>query len=124
MNFVVFCSFANLFFLQLTCGCLTEIRHILSDIKLDNKTFITRLSKRLNRKPAEVSTLVEGLCVVIREAGADLDSIAVPGFGTFKSSKTEERVVTDEASGERTLLPPAIALEFQPSIVLRKKLTK
>lgn len=119
-----FCSFANLFFLQLTCGCLTEIRHILSDIKLDNKTFITRLSKRLNREPAEVSTLVEGLCVVIREAGADLDSIAVPGFGTFKSSKTEERVVTDEASGERTLLPPAIALEFQPSIVLRKKLTK
>lgn len=71
-----------------------------------------------------MTTLVEGLSVVFREAGADLDSIAIPGFGTFRSAKTEERVVTDETTGERTLLPPAIALEFQPSIVLRKKLTR
>lgn len=91
---------------------------------MDNKTFITRLSKRLNREPAEISALAEGLSLVFREAGADIDSIAIPGFGTFKSAKTEEHVVTDEATGERTLLPPAIVMEFQPSIVLRKKLTK
>lgn len=82
------------------------------------------MSKRLNRDKAEVSTLVEGLAVVLREAGSDLDSIAVPGFGTFKSVKTEEKIVADEATGERTLLPPSITMEFQTSIVLRKKLSR
>ena len=91
--------------------------------KLDNKAFISRLSKRLNREPAEVTTLVEGLSVIIREAGSELDSIAVPGFGTFKSTKEEEKVVIDEATGERKLYPPMITMEFQPSIVLRKKLS-
>lgn len=91
---------------------------------MDNKTFITRLSKRLNREPSEVTTLVDGLSVIFREVGAELDSIAVPGFGTFKSSKTEERISVNENTGERTLLPPVITMEFQPSIVLRKKLSK
>lgn len=91
---------------------------------MDNKAFITRLSKRLNREPSEVSTLVEGLSVIFREAGSELDSIAVPGFGTFKSAKDEEKVVTDETTGERTLYPPVIHMDFQPSIVLRKKLNR
>lgn len=82
------------------------------------------MSKRLNREPAEVTTLVDGLSVIFREAGSELDSIAVPGFGTFKSSKTEEKVITDETSGERKLYPPVISMEFQPSIVLRKKLAR
>ncbi len=91
---------------------------------MDNKTFLARLSKRLNREPAEISVLVEGLCKVFKETGADLDSIAIPGFGTFKTSKTDERITIDETTGQRTLLPPVSAKEFQPSIVLRKKLAK
>lgn len=91
---------------------------------MDNKTFISRLSKRLNREPGEVSTLIEGLCVVFRESGAELDSIAIPGFGTFKTTKHEEKVVTDDTTGERKLYPPVITMDFQPSIVLRKKLNK
>lgn len=91
---------------------------------MDNKTFISRLAKRLNREPAEIATLAEGLCNVFIEVGNDLDSVAVPGFGTFKSSKRDEIIVVDEATGKRTLLPPAIIMEFQPSIVLRKKLAK
>ena len=91
---------------------------------MDNKQLISRLGKRLNRENAEVSTLVEGLCKVFRECGSVLDSIAIPGFGTFKSVKTDEVIVFDETIGKRTLLPPAIRMEFAPSIVLRKKMTK
>lgn len=91
---------------------------------MDNKTFINRLAKRLNRESAEITTLAEGLCNVFIEVGNELDSVAIPGFGTFKSTKRDELIVTDEATGKRTLLPPAITLEFQPSIVLRKKLAK
>lgn len=91
---------------------------------MDNKQFITKLGKRLNRENSEVTTLVEGLCRVFKECGSELDSVAVPGFGTFKSIKKDEIIVTDEATGKRTLLPPSINLEFTPSIVLRKKLMK
>lgn len=91
---------------------------------MDNKTFISRLAKRLNREPSEVTTLVEGLCNVFKEVGDNLDSVAIPGFGTFKSSKKDEEIVVDEATGKRTLLPPVISMEFQPSVVLRKKLAK
>ncbi|MCM1356491.1 MAG: HU family DNA-binding protein [Staphylococcus sp.] len=91
---------------------------------MDNKTFITRLSKRLDRDAASVATLVDGLTQIFREAGAELDSIAVPSFGTFKSTKTDEQIVTDETSGQRTLYPPVVTMEFQTSIVLRKKLAK
>ncbi len=91
---------------------------------MDNKTFINRLAKRLNREPSEITTLAEGLCNVFIEVGNELDSVAIPGFGTFKSTKRDELIVTDETTGKRTLLPPAITMEFQPSIVLRKKLAK
>lgn len=95
----------------------------LNDI-MDNKTFTSRLAKRLDREPGEVATLIEGLCNVFKEVGNNLDSVAIPGFGTFKSSKKDEMIVLDEATGERTLFPPVITMEFQPSIVLRKKLAK
>lgn len=91
---------------------------------MDNKQFISRLGKRLNRESSEVATLVEGLYKVFKECGTDLDSIAIPGFGTFKSVKTDEIIVFDETTGKRTLVPPAIRMEFAPSIVLRKKMTK
>lgn len=91
---------------------------------MDNKTFISHLSKRLNRDAAEVSTLIDGMSVIFREAGSELDSIAIPGFGTFKSEKAEERIVTDESTGLRTLYPPVISMDFQTSIVLRKKLNQ
>lgn len=91
---------------------------------MDNKTFTTRLAKRLNREPSEVGTLIEGICTLFKDVGNNLDSVAIPGFGTFKSLKKDEEIVVDEATGKRTLLPPSITMEFQPSIVLRKKLVK
>ena len=89
---------------------------------MDNKTFLTRLAKRLNRDTAEVATLAEGLSTAFKEAGAELDSIAIPGFGTFKAEKRDEEIVTDATTGRRTLYPPKIEMTFRPSVVLRKKL--
>lgn len=89
---------------------------------MDNKTFLTHLAKRLNRETAEVTALTDGLCTVIKEAGANLDSIAIPGFGTFKAEKKDEEIVTDPSTGNRSLYPPKIEMTFRPSVVLRKKL--
>ncbi len=91
---------------------------------MDAKTFNSRLAKALGCEPAEAASLVEGLAGVFGREAANLNSVAIPGFGTFVPTKTDEQIVTDPATDERSLIPPAITLGFQTSVVLRKKLTK
>lgn len=89
---------------------------------MENKTFISRLAKRLDSDPKTTGPLVEALTSTIVEICSDMDSVAIPGFGTFRPVKQLERTETDSA-GRRLLLPPSITLTFKESVVLRKKLT-
>lgn len=91
---------------------------------MDSKAFTQQLAARLGVTPAEVTPMVEGLGQVIAEIGTALDSVAIPGFGTFTSEKRDEHVVTDPVDGSRTLMPPAIEMSFTASVVLRKKLAQ
>ncbi len=91
---------------------------------MDSKTFNTRLAKMLRRSPEETATLTDAFSKLMAETGTELDSVAVPGFGTFSTVKTDESIVTDAATGRRTLLPPSIRMSFQPSVVLRKKMSR
>ncbi|MCH5347111.1 MAG: HU family DNA-binding protein [Muribaculaceae bacterium] len=88
---------------------------------MDNQTFITRLSRRLNSSPNEVSQLVEALVTTFSRTAADVDSIAIPGFGTFQPVKTMEHIDT-LPSGKQMLMPPSITMTFKESVLLRKKL--
>ena len=67
---------------------------------------------------------MDSLSVVMSKRCEDFDSVALPGFGTFEPVKQMERVVTDEATGARTLMPPAITVQFKPSALLRQKIKK
>lgn len=78
----------------------------------------------LRRSPEETATLTDAFSKLMAETGTELDSVAVPGFGTFSTVKTDESIVTDAATGRRTLLPPSIRMSFQPSVVLRKKMSR
>lgn len=60
-----------------------------------------------------LSNVITGLC-------ADLDSVAIPGFGSFQPVKHEEKLVAD-ATGRRFLVPPCIKVGLKSSVVLRKK---
>lgn len=91
---------------------------------MDSKTFNTRLAKMLRRSPEETATLTDAFGKLMAETGTELDSVAVPGFGTFSTVKTDESVVTDPSTGRRTLMPPSIRMSFQPSVVLRKKMSR
>ncbi len=88
---------------------------------MDSKTFISALSHDLGISSKEVAELTEALADSIAAIAVELDSAAIPGFGTFHSEKTDEHIVTTP-EGKRMLLPPAITLHFQPSVVLRKKI--
>lgn len=91
---------------------------------MDSKTFNSNLAKTLRRSPEETATLTDALSKLLIEIGSELDSVAIPGFGTFVTEKNDESIVTDEESGRRTLMPPCIKMRFQPSVVLRKKLLR
>ena len=51
------------------------------------------------------------------------DSVAIPGFGAFVAEKVAEHVDTDPDTGKRMLYPPCVRLSYQPSVLLRKKIT-
>lgn len=88
---------------------------------MDYKQFRRRLSERLHRSNADIDALAEGMSIVVRKACADLDSVAVPAFGTFKAEKHDEEISVDLSSGERMLLPPEIKVEFVCSAMLAKQ---
>ncbi|MDE6557363.1 MAG: HU family DNA-binding protein [Duncaniella sp.] len=91
---------------------------------MDHKTFISRLAERVGCTTEQATLLTDGLTGVLRDTGIDLDAAAIPGFGTFSTTKSDERVVDDPESGAHTLLPPSITMTFAPSVVLRKKISR
>lgn len=91
---------------------------------MDNRTFISRLATAGNLENKETSRLVESLSAIIGECAAGGESLAVPGFGTFEAVKTDEHVLTDKVTGIRTLVPPAIRLNFKTGSRLKKSISK
>ena len=89
---------------------------------MDNKELVERLSEKLGRSKADINKLIGALAEVVKTKASELDSIAVPRFGTFESKKKNERVVTNPSSGKRMLVPPKITLGFKVSNVLKSKL--
>ncbi len=88
---------------------------------MDHKQITATLAERTGLNAATVNSLLGALTDIIGENCADLNSIAIPGFGTFSAEKTDE-YVAEAPDGSRTLMPPAITVKFNPSIILRKKL--
>lgn len=89
---------------------------------METKQFIKELSSRTGRSLTEIENLVDGLSSVIMERCAEMDSIAIPGFGTFEPKKRGERVKVNPSTGKRILLPPKITLNFKMSAVMKQKL--
>ena len=89
---------------------------------MDYKQFRKRLCERLGRNSADIDALVEGLSIVLRQSCAELDSVAVPTFGTFAPRKHAETIVDDLSTGKKMLVPPEISIEFRPGAMLLKRL--
>lgn len=90
--------------------------------RMENKDLIERLSERIGRSTDDASKLLDGLAIVLRERLTELDSIAIPGFGTFEAKKKDERIVNNPSNGKRMLVPPRVVVNFKVSNVLKSKL--
>lgn len=89
---------------------------------MDNKQLQETLTKRMGRDNADISKLLEALVTTIKDRCGELDSIAIPGFGTFEAKKKLERIVVNPGTGKRMLVPPKITLSFKPSALLKSKI--
>lgn len=88
---------------------------------MTNDDMISSISQRTGFDTAKIEQLLSALPDVIKAYAKDLDSIAIPGFGTFQTVKSEEVISKDLSTGKSLLLPPAIKFQFNPSVVLRKR---
>jgi nucleoid DNA-binding protein len=88
---------------------------------MDSKTLIDRIGKKLNIPAEECAVMYDALVGLLSEKGAEMDVVAVPGFGTFEPKKRLERINVHPASGKRMLLPPKIVMNFKPSALLKQK---
>lgn len=89
---------------------------------MDTKELTHKLSEKTGRTPQEIENLISGLSTVIKEKCSDMDSIAIPGFGSFEPRKRMERITVHPSTGKRIMIPPKISLTFKMSAVLKQKL--
>lgn len=88
---------------------------------MKSNELIMQLSSVTGWDERKVSTMLNGLTTAIKEYCTDVDSVAIPGFGTFVTEKTDERVAVSPTDGMQMIYPPEISVKFKSSVVLRKK---
>lgn len=91
---------------------------------MDNKTFISTLTQRLNTNREECGEMIASLSQVIAEAALEGDTVTFPGFGNFEPRKRDERVAAHPATGKLMLFPPKLTLTFRPSTLLKQKVRR
>lgn len=89
---------------------------------MDNKKLIDTVAANLGRSPEDVNKLLEAFAGVLRARCGEMDSVIVPGFGTFEPKKRNERVMVHPSTGKRMLVPPKVTVGFKVSNVLKAKL--
>ncbi len=89
---------------------------------MDNKELVEKISMKLGRSKTDVNKLIEAFGEAVKERCGELDSIAIPSFGTFEAKKKNERVMVNPGNGKRMLVPPKITMTFKVSNVLKTRL--
>lgn len=74
-----------------------------------------------NSDPKLMAQMVNTLSLILKERAADLDTVAIPGFGNFVAMKKQERIIFDSNDGTRKLMPPEIKVEFVAGSKLKRQ---
>ena len=88
---------------------------------MNNKEFISELSRRLGYTNKDTTRMVASLLSVMTQELQDGKTVALQGFGTFEVKKKLERVSVNPATQQRMLIPPKLVLTYKPSITLKEK---
>lgn len=88
---------------------------------MNNKDFVSELSRRLGYSQKDSATLLGALVSEISSQLEDDHIVAVQDFGNFEVRKKLERVVISPATQQRMLVPPRLVVAFKPSAQLKEK---
>lgn len=89
---------------------------------MNNKEFITELSRILNCTSRDATQMMNALVSEMTEQLEDENQIAVQGFGTFEVKKKLERVVVNPTTRQRMLVPPKLVVGFKPGTALKDRI--
>ena len=88
---------------------------------MNNKEFISELSRRLGYNNKETTQLVSSVLSIMTQELQEGKTIAIQGFGTFEVKKKMERISVNPSTQQRMLIPPKLVLTYKPSITLKEK---
>ena len=79
------------------------------------------LAEKLSCSTEESDVMLSAIIQTLKEYAKNLDSVAIPGFGTLSCAKIDEHIVENTQTAQAILTPPQIKLSFKTSVVLKKK---
>ena len=88
---------------------------------MDTKALLDIIIEKTGIDISTAESLLDSLVEVTGSECSDMNSIALPGFGSFEPKKRQERVAVHPSTGRRMLIPPKITHSFRPSALLKQK---
>lgn len=88
---------------------------------MNNKDFVSELSRRLGYSQKDSSALLSALVAEISGQLEEDRIVSLSEFGNFEVRKKLERVVINPATQQRMLVPPRLVVAFKPSAQLKDK---
>lgn len=91
---------------------------------MNNKEFITALSKKTGNSKDKTQKLVNAVISAMADTFDGGDNVTISNFGTFEPKKRMERIFVNPSTGQRMLVPPKIVLGFKASAQVRDNIKK
>lgn len=81
---------------------------------MNNKEFISELSRRTGYTASATQKMVNTLVDVLGDAFQDGTAVEIEDFGSFVVRKKMERIMVNPTTQQRMLVPPKLVLGFKP----------
>lgn len=89
---------------------------------MNNKDFISALSKRTGYKNVDVQHMVRTAVNAITDNLLDEGAVSLSRLGTFDVKKRNERIINNPSTGQRMLVPPKLVVNFKPVSSAKEKM--
>ena len=88
---------------------------------LNNKEFISELSKRTGYNSKDTTLFVSTILKAMTQELQNGKTVVIQSFGTFEVKKKLERISVNPTTQQRMLIPPKLVLSYKPSVSLKEK---
>lgn len=91
------------------------------ELKMEHNIKLSEISEKTGMDVSAVGNLMKEFAAVLARECADMNRVAIPGFGAFEGVKHDEEIREDLSTGNKILYPPMIEVKFTPGAMLKKR---